>query len=408
MILGANDGQIPFMNICKAKGAEVIAVSIRGDYPGFRIADKSYDCDIRDKEAVLKIAERENIDAILTDQTDVSVPTAAFVAEMLGLKGIGYETSLKFTDKYIMRCEAKKAGINVPAFGVATSYPEALDVSREMKYPIVVKPTNGSGSRGVFKVNALDELKQAVDGSLPFSNNSRIIIEEFIRGKEYLANGFALNYDYINTDVGIKEYFDIPNTYISKMCMFSSAALAHTEDERNVLNTNKALVERFRLKFGITHGEYIVSDTDHQVYLVEIAARGGGVFVSSDLTPLASGIDTNDMLIEYVLNDREYDLRDLVFDKKVAAWRCFELMPGVVTSIENVSEVQRIRGVFKVCLDYLNVGDEILELTDDTSKHGPILVAGDSREDCFKSIDKVKDALIIKTNRNGKESGINW
>jgi carbamoyl-phosphate synthase large subunit len=408
MILGANDGQIPFMHICRGKGAYVIAVSIEGDYPGFRVADKSYYCDIRDKDAILKIAMEEGIDAILTDQTDVSVPTVAYVAEKMGLKGIGYETALKFTDKYIMRCEAKKAGIKVPNFGLATSYEEALKISQSLRYPIIVKPTNSSGSRGVIKVNDVGELKLAIAESLSCSGNNRVIVEEFIIGREYLVDGFALNYDYINTDLGIKEYFDKPNMYISKMCMFSSASLIDDANEEKVLNTNKKLVEAFGLKFGITHGEYILSDADQEVYLVEIAARGGGVYVSSDLTPLASGINTNELLVAYVLNDVQCNLKELVLDNRVAAWRCFELTSGTVTSIENIVETERIDGVYKVCLDYLNVGDKIFELTDDTRKHGPVLVTGNSREDCFSCIDKVKNTLKITTSHNGKSDGIIW
>ena len=80
MILGAGAGQLPFINICKQKGAFVVAISPKGDYPGIKAADSFYDCDTRDKERILEIARKEHIDAITTDQTDVSVPAAAYVA----------------------------------------------------------------------------------------------------------------------------------------------------------------------------------------------------------------------------------------------------------------------------------------------------------------------------------------
>lgn len=408
MILGANSGQVPFISICKEKGVEVIAVSVKGDYPGFRLADRFYYCDICDKETVLGIAEKENIDAILTDQTDVAVPTVAYVAEKMGLKGIGYNTAMKFSDKYLMRCEAQKAGIAVPKFAQAKDYKEAEKIIRNMKLPVMVKPTESSGSRGVHKVERLEELEGAVLDAISYSVNKKIIIEEFIEGKEYIVDGLAIDKQYINTDLGIKEYFDLTNMYISKMCMFSSAQSIEDETERKVLDANKRLVQHMELEFGITHGEYIYCEDDGQVYLVEIAARGGGVYLSSDLTPLASGIDTNELLIDYVLNGTQYDLEALEFKKRVSAWRCFGLTPGIITRISGLEEIKALKGVYRVCLDSLYVGKEVLELINDTRKHGPILICSESREECFKILKKVEQILQVETTGNQGVKGIQW
>lgn len=408
VVLGANNGQVPFINICKSRGAEVIAISVEGDYPGFKIADKYYYCDIRDKEKVLEIAEKERIDAIVTDQTDVSVPTVAYVADKLGLNGIGYETSKKFSDKYLMRQEARKAGIAVPQFGKAYNYEEAVKLAENMRYPLMVKPTDSSGSRGVHKINCLEELRKGVQEAFKCSGSGAVIVEEFIQGREYIVDGLALDYKYINTDLGIKEYFDKPNMYISKMCMFSSPTLITDKVETQVLETNKLLLESMSLKFGITHGEYIYCENDNKVYLVEVAARGGGVYLSSDLTPLASGINTNEIIIDYVLNGCKLDLLKLKMDKKVSAWRCFELSPGVITKIDGIEEAKRIPGVYKVCLENLHEGQNVYELTDDTRKHGPILVHGNSREECFESMKRVEEVLKIETLGAKGLRGISW
>ena len=81
LIVGAGVGQVPFLKICRAKGYEVITVSIPGDYPGFKFADKIRFVDIRDKDAVLKVAVEEKVDAVLTDQNDIGTVTVAYVAE---------------------------------------------------------------------------------------------------------------------------------------------------------------------------------------------------------------------------------------------------------------------------------------------------------------------------------------
>lgn len=408
MILGAGSGQLPFINICREKGAYVIAVSPRGDYPGIDAANQFYDCDTRDKERILEIAQREKIDAITTDQTDVSVPTVAYVAEKMGLKGIGYERSLKFTDKYKMRCAAKEIGIGVPEFASAKSIEEAMECIQGMTMPIIIKPTNSSGSRGVYRIDTIEDLKKRFSDSVRFSSTDTVIVEEYIEGREYLADGFAMNGKYINLDLGIKEYFDNEGMYISKMCMFSSAELATGKIEHQVLNTNKKLIEGLGLEFGITHGEYIYSPMRDKVYLVEIAARGGGVYLSSHLTPKASGIDTNKLLLEYLLEDKIVDVEKLERKQNVSAWRCFALREGIVKQINNVEKLKKIKGVDKVCLNDVKEGFRVEELTDDTTKYGPILISGDSRKACFDILKQVEETLEIITENNGQLSSIIW
>lgn len=410
IIVGAGSGQIPMIKLCKKKNAFVIVIGPKGDYPGFALADKIYYKDTRDKESILEIAEKEDIDAIFTDQTDVAVPTVAYVAEQLGLKGIGYDTSLKFTDKYIMRKAANEIGVCVPKFDLIKSEDEAIEKSKNMMFPIIMKPTNSCGSRGICKIFRFDEeeIRNAFKRSSSFSSNHETIMEEFIEGKEYIADGFALDHKYINLDLGIKEYFAKEDTYISKMCMFSSADLIEDEKEKKVLAANKKLVEGLGLEFGITHGEYIYCPKDGNVYLVEIAARGGGVYLSSHLTPAASGVNTNEMLVNFLLNDTIVDLSDIRLDKKVAAWRCFELEEGEIISIANVEQLSRIEGVDKVCLDDLYVGKHVEKLTDDTKKHGPVLVSGKDREACFEILRKVENTLKIMVSNGEHTSGIIW
>ncbi len=103
MVLGAGRGQIPVIDLCHEYGWEVLAVSVRGDYPGFKVAEYCEYIDIRDKERVLETGRNYGIDAVVSDQLDEAVPTAAYVAERMGLSGIPYEVVLRFTDKYIMR-----------------------------------------------------------------------------------------------------------------------------------------------------------------------------------------------------------------------------------------------------------------------------------------------------------------
>lgn len=408
MILGAAAGQLPFINICKSRGYKVIVVSPEGDYPGFRIADEVVYADTTDKEYILQKASDYKIDAILTDQTDVSVPTVAYVSEKLNLNSIGYEKALDFSDKFRMRKAAKQCGVHVPEFYKACSRKEARELINGMNLPVIVKPTRSSGSRGVRKIDDKMNIDAAIDAAFFESKSGEIIIEQFIVGKEYLADGFVLDYNFINTDVGEKEYFDLDNKFVSKMCIFTSAGAELTDVEKKVLDTNKQLVEGMCLKYGITHAEYIYSEKDHEVYLVEVAARGGGVFLSSDITPRASGINTNELLIDYVVEGKKKNLKRIVLDNKVAAWRCFTLKEGYINSIEGVDKASSIPGVFGVKVEDLYVGKHMEAIKDDKGKYGPVLVEGKNKTDCYDVMGKVMDVLHVTTIDGNVVSQMIW
>lgn len=408
MILGAAEGQLPFLNICKNKGYRTIVVSVPGDYPGFKLADKAYYCDTRDKEQILQIARDEHIDAITTDQTDVSVMSVAYVAEKLGLRGIGCDNALKFTNKYEMRKAAREAGICVPDFKKITSIEDAEAAVSEMGYPVIIKPVDSSGSRGVFKINNIEELRENYPISASKSLIGDVIMEQFIVGKEYLADGFAMDNEYHTLDVGEKEFFDVPNIFVSRMCMFSSANKLTTRQENMVKETNDKLIRAFGLPFGITHAEYIYSPEKDAVYLVECAARGGGVFLSSDLTPMASGFNTNEALIDYIVEGNVKKVCPDELEKKVSAWVCFSFPEGKIKTISKVDETKAIPGVEKVIMSSVYEGMETHPLRDDSGKYGPILVVEESKEACYSVIEKVRDTLCIDVETSEGLKGLIW
>ena len=193
LILGAGNGQIPFIDKCRKKGCKVIVASKAGNYPGFNMADKAYYIDTTDKDGICEIAKKEDVDLIITDQTDVSVPTIAYVSEKLGLPGIGYNRAIIYTDKYVMRCAAKECGIPVPMFFKVSSVEEAYRISTQMSFPLISKPIDSSGSRGVHRIESYKDFNEKVEDSIKMSNMKTAILEEFIIGKEYLVDGFALN-----------------------------------------------------------------------------------------------------------------------------------------------------------------------------------------------------------------------
>lgn len=406
IVLGAAEGQIPLIKECQKRGLEVIAISVEGNYPGFEVADKTYYFDTRDKESILEVAKKEEVIAIMTDQTDVGVPTVAYIAEKLDLPGIGYETALKFNNKGIMREEASKLGVKVPAFHVVGSYEEARECIEKVGFPIMIKPVDNSGSKGVAKLNNYKDLDDNFENSISYSKTHKIILEQYITGTEYVIDGFANNGNYQNFVIGLCSVFDIPDTFISNRRLFVSAAIAN-DVEKRILAINKKIAEGFGLKNGITQAEYIYNPEEDEIYFIEIGARGGGVFISSHMAPLATGTNLVKLLVDYNTNT-PLPNKEIKLNKGAAAYFCFTLPKGKIINIENKDQIINIPGVDTAYLDNIKIGMQTETIKDKTMRKGPILVYGKTRQDCLNTFQKIKETLKIEVQTSKGIQNIIW
>lgn len=408
MVLGAGRGQIPIIDICHKFGWEVIVVSPEGDYPGFSVAEEKIYEDVRNKQSLLQKAKELKIDAVLTEQLDEAVLTAAYIAENMGINGITTEVALKFTNKYVMRKSAEKAGISVPRSVCVDSLQEAENQinQNDLKFPLMMKPVDSAASRGVYKLSDMEELKERFSESRRYSKNGQIIIEEFIAGKEYVIEAFTSDGQTTNLIVGHRDYFNIDDTFIPNATVFLDANSANSSLENRLKNINKQLVEKFGLNFGITHGEYIYDARRDEIFLVEIAARGGGVFIASDLIPAACGVDAEELLVKETLGIAKAS--NILLQPGAAAYFCYVVPEGEIVEIDGIEKVKNTPGVIKAFFDNVYVGMKTGSVKDKSARKGPILVKGKTKRECYEIIGRVQSNLIVKTRSQGKETDIIW
>ncbi len=394
MILGASQCQVPIITQAQEMGFEVVVVSVTGNYPGFSVADKAYEIDVRDRGKILEVAKEERICGILTDQTDLPVLTVAYVADQLGLPGVGYDCALRFTNKYNMRQYCERVGVPGPKHSKVSSLQEAVSLAKDFRFPLVLKPVDSQGSRGVIKIDVKDDLEDAFQKAIVHSAVQEVILEEFFQGREVVIEGFMANNQFTNLVIGDREYFDLPNMFIPRQTIFPSQI--KSELQERLLELNTKLVKGFAPKFGITHSEFLVDERTSEVRLVETAIRGGGVFISSDLIPLASGINVNKRLISLASGEGDTTIDLGQVTQRAAAYMCFCLPEGQIHSVKGLQDVQAINGVRKAFLDDLQVGRLVPETTDKTMRQGPILIAGENRQDLQDIMDNVQDTLKIE------------
>lgn len=405
LILGAAALQMPLIKYIKGLGYKVAVVSIPGSYPGFAIADHCIYCDVRDGEAILAQIANENIVAVVTDQTDISVPTVAYLATKLGLKGNCVETAQVYSNKYMMRQACDRIGLSNPKYVRLSSANQAKDWNI---YPAIIKPEDNQGSRGVSMVHSYEELSAAVPAALSFSRTGYAILEEFFVGDEVVVEGFVKDGEYINWGIGDRKYFELDNLFIPAQTIFPSNL--NDELTTKLLDAEKRLHAYLCPAFGMIHSEYLVNRTTKEIRLVETALRGGGVYISSHLVPLYSGYNNYDLLLNAALG-KDVNLLDVEqqMHRQASAYVCFYLPEGEIVSVEGRAELKKMSFVHVADLDDLKVGMHTKPMLNKTMRLGPIIVSGTNRSNVEQHIACVQQTLQIKVKQgDGNIKRIEW
>ena len=251
------------------------------------ICDEFYPISITEKEEILKVCTELKIDGILSIASDVAVPTVNYIANKLNLIGNSLKSSNLSTNKYLMRQAFKKCNIPVPKFIKINKGFDLNEVSK-LRYPIIVKPVDRSGSKGITVLKDIDGIKKAIDYALMESFVGQAIIEEFILGEEISVEGISYNgrhhiityTDKITT--GFPHFVELEHHQPSKYL--------NTELQEKIDQIVLKGLDSLYIKNGASHSECIIT-SDNDIYLTEIGARMGGDFIGSDLVELSTGYD---------------------------------------------------------------------------------------------------------------------
>ena len=189
MVIAGGEWQCPIVQTAKSMGHTVICSNLYEDSPAFIYADVGEVADVLDREKNLWIAKKYKPDAVLTDQSDIAVPTVAYVAEQMHLKGIGEEKAELFTNKYKMREFCEKHGFPSPVCYHCTDYREAEEALKKLGRAII-KPLDSQSSRGIYIIDSPEQLKEVFEKSMSYSNNEKaVLVEQYIEGTEFTVDG---------------------------------------------------------------------------------------------------------------------------------------------------------------------------------------------------------------------------
>lgn len=406
LMIGAGIGQVPISQLAKERGYYLIVVTIPGSYPCIEIADKVYLVDIFNREEVLRIAQEEKIDAVISDQNDLMMPTVAYVAEHLSLPGNTFSQVDSYCNKNIFRQNCDTLAIPVPKHTriLEVQIPEEF---KEIPFPWMVKPEDSQSSIGVAKVNSTEEYLVAIDSALKYSRNGAAIVEEFFAGDEIVVEGFIYKGEYFNLGVADRRYFNLPNIFIPSQTIFPSTV--SDDIKQQCIECEQKMCEYINPSFAIVHSEYLINRETGEIRIVESALRGGGVYISSHLLPMACGINVNSYLLDCALGI-ETGFKELynTLQEGASAYICFYLPQGVVKYVEGIELIKSLPYVHKCDID-VAVGDETKQMTYKGQRLGPIIISGKDRNDIEEKIGTIQSSLSIEVrNRDGNINGIIW
>lgn len=248
------------------------------------ICDVFYPVSITEQDEILRLCEQEQIDGVCTIASDVAAPTVAYVAEHMGLPGNQYDAAVRAHDKYLMREVLVAAGVDCPKTdGTAL--------------PVIVKPTDRSGSLGVQKVERAEDLAAAIALAKRLSIAGEAIVEEFIEGREISVEMISQHGVHHALQITDKDTTGSP--HFVELGHHQPSSLPADMQERIFAITRRAL-DALGLTEGASHSEYKITDAG-RIVVMEIAGRMGGDFIGSDLVQLSTGYDFLKGVIEVAL-----------------------------------------------------------------------------------------------------------
>lgn len=277
---------MPVVRRAQELGIEVHCFAWREGAVCANIADYFYPISTRDEEAILRKCKEININGICTIASDVATLTVDYVADKMGLVGNPIDYAETCTNKYLMRKCFRKNGVPSPKFAEVINEKEE-EKCNALSFPLIVKPTDRSGSRGVEKVYKKEQLAGAIQRAWKESFSHQAIVEEFVGGREVSVE--SISYKGKHYILQITDKVTTGEPFFVELEHHEPSNLP-TEIKRRIKEIVLKALKALNIQNGASHSELKITD-DGDIKVIEIGARMGGDFIGSDLVKLSTGYD---------------------------------------------------------------------------------------------------------------------
>lgn len=395
LLLGGSRYLLPVIEAAHKLKLYVITCDYLPNNIAHKFSDEYWNISIIDKESVLKCAKENKIDGVMSFACDPGVVTAAYVAEKMGLPFQGsYKSTSILQDKGLFRQFLIDNGFNCPhskSYSDVNAPKEDIDF---FEWPVIVKPVDSAGSKGVTKVNSPDELSNAINVALDNSHNGHFIIEDFITfdGFHSSADPFTVNGD-LRFVTYSDQLFDkdADNPYTPALIIWPSTMKKENQDLLS--RETQRLMKLLDMKTGIYNIETCVG-INGKPYIMEVSPRGGGCKIA-ELQKMAFGIDEIENEVRKAVGLPIID----IYQTECDGYWCEMVVhaePGRSGVLREIIIDPEIKEKYVKVVDITaKTGDKVLPFTGANMSLGDMFLRFDSREELDYIMARSKDWLHI-------------
>lgn len=384
--IGAGPLQAPAIRKARALGFQVFAVDGNPRAVGAGDCDVFRAIDIKDQDACCRFAHEAGVDGVFTAATDVGVLTGAWIAEQLGLAGLRYATARRLKNKSSVRTRWAEAGVtNDFRFVEIDDLTKAVLLCRNVGFPLIVKPVDGSGSKGVRRVDRVEEVESAVSEALNHSQVRRAMAESFVEGSEYGVESFVIG--------SVPHVLAVMKKTMTKPPVYAELGHVCPSDlSPDIEMRLRAKVEQAIAALGIECGSVnmdVIVDRSGEVSIVDIGGRMGGNLIGSHIVPLSTGIDVLAAVVQAAVG--QVPLLQPVHRRFIAT-RLLDFPPGVILDIKDLKAIQARPEVRDVVLT-VEPGSTVRPYVTNQDACGYVVVEGSSIVDAEQLAREVRDVV---------------
>lgn len=291
-IIGASYLQLPLIQKAKEMGYITHVFAWKANDVGEKEADYFYPISIVEKEEILKVCIEKKVCGICSIASDLANITVNYVAEKMNLKGNGINATTKSTNKHIMRETFEKNGNPSPKSILVDDNTDLTKLDLEL--PIIIKPTDRSGSRGIYKLESFENITSAIEKAKAESFEKKVLVEEYAEGEEYSVEYISYNGKHTFLALTKKYTTGAPNFIETGHLEPAPVDSKTLEKVKNVISN---ALNSLEIKNGASHSE-IKIDEKGNIKIIEIGSRMGGDCIGSDLVRYSTGYDFVKMVID--------------------------------------------------------------------------------------------------------------
>jgi biotin carboxylase len=382
LIFGVGELQLSIINRAKAMGLFIVGIDPCEDAYAKNACDAFEVVGGQDYDGTLAVAEKYGISAVVTAATDKPLVMMARIAKTLSLPFYSVETAVWSTDKYQMKARFIEGGVPCAQGRLIHNADEAKDLT----FPVICKPRDNSGSRGVKLCRSLQELQECIDEALQYSHLDTVLVEEYIEGREFSIE--SLHYRGKSEVIQFTEKKTTEFPYNVELGHKQPANL--TESQRaEIREIISKIASCLNFENCASHTELKVNDRG--IFVIETSPRLGGDYITSTLTPFSTGINLEDQLLHIALGEPVDTISGRV--NKASAVCFFSFPVGTVKSISaKIEEAPTWPNVQSFDLK-LKVGDKVNQITSSLNRYGEFIVAAENRAEIDPLVDNYEKRI---------------